>query len=184
VRTFDELTAPQRRRVEKAAELCVEVVTEGWRETVAERANEYVTEPTWNRVFRDRRKMRCKALAGLARAILDAKDKIHQLLGGIAGRLLAFVGLGKVEQALARELIQRIPLPMDARLVAAGRGLQIAGVVLCMANGNDLVRCQCFIELALEHTKETVKRILTTALEDWAELAQYIGKRPVSGPSA
>ncbi len=73
---------------------------------------------------------------------------------------------------------------MDARCVATARGLQIAGVLLCLANGDDLTRCQCFIELALEHAKETVKRILTTALEDWAELAQYVGKRPVSGAPA
>ncbi|MGC4944352.1 hypothetical protein [Kribbella sp. DT2] len=166
--------------MQQAAGLCTDVVTDGWRETVADQANEYITEPTWNRLFRDHRKKHCKALARLAQGILDAKDSIHQLIGRLTAKLLARLGLGKVEQTVASELMRRIPLPTEARWVATARGLQVAGVLLCLANGDDLTRCQCFIELALEHTKETVKRILTTALEDWAQLAQFVGKRPAT----
>jgi hypothetical protein len=49
----------------------------------------------------------------------------------------------------------------------------MAGIMLCLMEGRDLTRCDCFIDLALAETKERVSQILETRLANWAELARY-----------
>ncbi|MCZ7437729.1 hypothetical protein O7598_15080 [Micromonospora sp. WMMC241] len=166
-------------RVAKAAEFCASVLTDGWVEVVSDRATAYVTEETWTRLFRRRRRKRCKLLARMAGAILAGKKKLHDLVGAIGAWLVSLLGGDRVVQSLARELASRIPLPPDAKMVAAARGLQVTGVLLCLVNGDDLTRCQCFIDLALEETKTQVKKILVAALEDWTGLAQFPAKPAV-----
>jgi hypothetical protein len=61
----------------------------------------------------------------------------------------------------------------DAKLVATARGVQVTGVLLCLANGDDLTRCQCFIDLALTETKTRVKKVLVAAMTDWTGLAAF-----------
>jgi len=56
----------------------------------------------------------------------------------------------------------------QAQVVA--RGVQITGILVCMAAGRELDQCQCFADLALTETKERVKRILKAA-DDWVRLA-------------
>src|SRR5436190_19931135 len=65
------------------------------------------------------------------------------------------------------------PLPIDAKIIAAARGLQASGIVLCVANRTEITRCQCFIELALSETKERVGGILMAATTDWTRLQAY-----------
>jgi hypothetical protein len=102
-------------------------------------------------------------------------------VGSFAGWLTSLIGGDEVTKAFARELATRIPLPPDARLVAVARGLQVTGVLLCVANGDDLTRCQCFIDLALAETKTRVKKILLAAVDDWTGLAAY---PPIAARSA
>lgn len=94
-------------------------------------------------------------------------------MGSIGGWVASVIGGDNVTQTFARELAAKIPLPPDAKLVAVARGLQVTGVLLCVTNGDDLTRCQCFIDLALAETKATAKRILVTAMGDWSKLAQF-----------
>lgn len=82
-------------------------------------------------------------------------------------------------RAFTRELATNIPLPYEARAIAVARGAQITGVLLCAINGEDLTRCQCFIDLALEETKTVVKKILLAGADDWVGLAAF----PVRGNS-
>ncbi|MEV5632325.1 hypothetical protein [Micromonospora tulbaghiae] len=174
--------ARQRReqeRVQKAADFCASVLTDGWVEVVSDRATDYVTEETWKRLFSRRRRRRCKLLARMAGAILAGKKKLHDLVGAVAAWLASLLGGNRVVQSFARELASRIPLPPDAKMIATARGLQVAGVLLCVINGDDLTRCQCFIGLALEETKTQVKKILVAALEDWTGLAQFPAKPSV-----
>lgn len=178
-RRYETLTKAQRRRVEAAASFCADVIVDGWEETVADQAAAYVTDETWHRVFRGRRRRRCRLLAEVAATILEGKKKLHDLVGTAAGWLVSMFGMGSVEQQLARELASRLPLPPDGKLVAAARGVQVTGVLVCVVNGNDLVRCQCFIDLALDEAKTRVKQILSAAAGDWCELAHF---RPTSGP--
>jgi hypothetical protein len=37
----------------------------------------------------------------------------------------------------------------------------------------DLTHCQCFIDLALNETKERMKKLLAAAVDDWAHLARF-----------
>ncbi|SCF06460.1 hypothetical protein GA0070607_5092 [Micromonospora coriariae] len=140
---------------------------------MSDRVTEYVAEETWKRLFRRRRRRRCKLLAQTAGAVLAGKQMLHDLVGAIGAWLARLLGGDRVVQSFARQLASNIPLPPDAKMVATARGLQVAGVLLCLFNGDDIRRCQCFIDLALEETKAQVKKILLAAMEDWAALAQF-----------
>ena len=59
------------------------------------------------------------------------------------------MGAGGAAQAFARELASSIPLPTDAKMIAVARGVQIAGILLCVMDGRDLTKCECFTDLAL-----------------------------------
>jgi hypothetical protein len=157
-----------KKRVEEAAKLCSELVTESWQETVAGRATDYITQRTWRRLFRT---TDCKVLAKLAAEILAGKQGLHNLVGKTARSLTSLLGRSDYEQALAQELASKLPLPWDAKFVAVARGIQITGILICLADGKNLTHCQCFIDLAQTETKENVKKILTDALDDWAHLA-------------
>ncbi|MGZ0146763.1 hypothetical protein ACXJJ3_06800 [Kribbella sp. WER1] len=126
--------------------------------------------------MRSRRRRHCHALAEIAKSILAAKDAAHALVGRLGGGLLSLLGFGGLPRRFARELIERIPLPFDTKAVAAARGVQVTGVLLCVLNGDDLERCQCFIDLALEQAKTAIKKILTTALDDWTQLGAFAAR--------
>lgn len=166
-------------RVKEAAKFCAEVLNDGWQETVSDRASTYVTDATWQELKRKHRKRRCKILAKLASNILAGKAKLHDLVGSIAGWLMSVIGGDQIAQAFAEELASNIPLPHEAKLTATARGLQVTGVLLCLLNGDDLTRCQCFIDLALAETKTQVKKILLAALNDWTGLGAFA---PKDGP--
>lgn len=173
---METLTRRQRDRVDAAAKFCADTVTDSWRGAIAERASEYVTDSTFSRLLRNRRRRRCRMLADIAKAILDGKAKLHDLIGGLGERLVALFGADRIERRFVRELVSRIPLPGDAKLAATARGVQITGILLCVLNGDDLSRCQCFVDLALEHAKSKVKEIFVSALDDWTRLAAFPSK--------
>ena len=159
-------------RVRRAAEYCADVLTSDWEDAVAERAAGYVSEDTWNRLLRGSHARQCKALARAAADLLAGKQEIHKALGFLASRGVRFLGGREAGQAFAQELVSAIPLAaFDAKLVAAARGIQATGVLLCVMSGRDLTRCECFIALALAETKAQVKKILVTAMTDWVKLS-------------
>jgi hypothetical protein len=166
-------TKRQRERVRKAAEYCADVAYSGWSEAVADRAAGYVSQATWNRLLKSRRRKRCQTLADIAAAFLGIKNTIHGILGLLTSKLLAFLGAGDAAQAFVGELMSSLPLPVDAKIIAAARSIQVTGIVLCIVNGDDLERCQCFIDLALELTKTQVKKVLLTATDDWIKLKAF-----------
>jgi hypothetical protein len=144
------------------------VVTEGWKETVASRAADCLTEKTWNRVLRGRRREDCKFIANVAKAVLDGKKKLHEIIGSFGGWVTWQIGGNPLARAVAKELTQRIPIPPidePARVIA--RALQMTGILLCLSRGGPLNGCQSFIDLALTETKERVKQIVAVAVGDW-----------------
>jgi hypothetical protein len=144
-----------------------------WEQDVADRLTDRAAD-AWERLKRNRRRRNCKQLARMARTILKAQDQIHQLAGELASQAASVVGVRGAALDFTRELVKRIPIgPVDVKLTAAARTIQIAGIVLCLMNGQDLTRCDCFIDLALEETKERVSQILETRLANWAELARF-----------
>jgi hypothetical protein len=94
-------------------------------------------------------------------------------MGSLASSLLGRMGSGDFARAMAAELVSSLPLPIDAKIIAAARGLQASGIVVCLANGTDLTRCQCFTDLALSKTKDRVSAILTAATANWTGLQAY-----------
>jgi hypothetical protein len=71
---------------------------------------------------------------------------------------------------VAKELSKKIPIPViDEKTAVVARGIQMFGISICLSRGIPLERCQCFIDLALEETKEQVKEKLAAALGDWTE---------------
>ena len=127
----------------------------------------------WQRLTRSRRRRNCKKLAQMARTILKAKDQVHQLVAELAGQAASVAGVRGAALDFTRELVKRIPIvPVDAKLTAAARAIQMAGIALCLIEGRPLAKCDCFIDLALTETKERVSQILQTRLANWAELAR------------
>ena len=169
--------ARQRQRVSEAAAFCADSLSGSWQEAVADRVTGYAGS-AWERLRRSHRKRNCKALARLARSILEAKTRLHDLAGEAAGWGVKKMGAGGAAQAFARELASNIPLPTDAKMIAVARGVQIAGILLCVIDGRDLTKCECFTDLALAESKEQVQRILTAAMSDWTGLAQFTPSTP------
>jgi hypothetical protein len=52
------------------------------------------------------------------------------------------------------------PLPV-------ARGVQVAGIVVCVLNGQDVTHCQCFADLPLTASNAQVRKILLAAMGDW-----------------
>jgi hypothetical protein len=163
----------RRDRIQAAADHCSELLSEGWADAVAERAADYVSQESWNRMFQ-RHRNQCKALARLAQRILYFKDQIHDWIGTFVARILELIGVGKIPREFAAELATNIPItPVDAKIIAVARGLQVAGIALCSFRAEDITRCQCFIDLALAETKTQVRKILAAAMDDWVKLVVF-----------
>jgi len=58
-------------------------------------------------------------------------------------------------------------------MIAVARGVQVAGILLCVMDGRNLSKCECFIDLALAETKERVNQILVAAMSDWTSLKKF-----------
>jgi hypothetical protein len=144
---------------------------------VADRITDYA-QTTWERLSRSRRKRNCKVLARIARAVLEAKMQIHEAIGEASGWIARAVGAGDPASAFTRELVSNIPLPIDAKMIAVARGVQVAGILLCVMDNRDLTKCECFIDLALAETKERVKQILIAAMSDWTNLKRFTPGTP------
>lgn len=162
----------EHKRVEKAAELCADLISSGWQETVADQILAYAPT-TWVRLRRSSRRRTCKALARLARGVLKTKTLIHKGIGQLTGWTVSKFGAGDATHAFAEELASNIPLPTDAKMVAVARGLQVAGILLCVMDGKDLERCDCFVELVRTETEERIKQILTAGMSNWVNLARF-----------
>ena len=169
----ERIEEKKRERVKIAADYCYDVLTDGWTAAVAQRATDYVTEQTWHRIFASRSNQ-CRILAKIAREILAGKDRLHDWLGSVVAWLLSLVGIEAAARQFAGELAANIPIPpIDAKVVAVTRGIQVTGILLCVARDEDVTRCQCFIDLALAETKTRVKKILVAAMSDWITLADF-----------
>lgn len=162
----------ERKRVEKAAQLCAAVVSSGWREAVADQVMAYAPT-TWGRLRRSDRRRNCKALARMARFILKTKALIHKGVGKLFGWVADRFGADDAVRSFAEELASNIPLPIDAKMIAVARGLQVTGILLCVMDDKDLEQCDCFIDLVRAETEERVKQILIAGMSDWINLARF-----------
>jgi hypothetical protein len=163
----------QRQRIREAAEYCADTLSEGWEEAVASRLSNYA-ESAWTRLAHSRRRRDCRALARIAAALLQGRLEIHRLVGQTSGFLTVRFGADEPVRAFIEELASNIPLgPIDVKTVAVARGIQVAGILLCLMDGRKLTRCQCFIDLAIAETKERVDQILVASMSNWINLARF-----------
>lgn len=160
----------ERRGLEEAAGFCADALKDGGAQAIADRAAAYVNDATWKALVRKHRRGGCDELAELARAILDGKEQLHKAVGRVAGGLLGLFGWSRIERVFAQELASRIPLPWDAQLAAAARGLQIAGIYVCLVGNRDLADCACLRDVLEAEGKERVKKLIQGAVEDWKAL--------------
>ena len=90
-----------RERVREAAEFCADSLSDGWQEAVADRITDYAGS-TWQRLKRSHRKRNCKALARIARSILEAKNQIHKAVGRMFGWAAGALGADAAARAFAK----------------------------------------------------------------------------------
>src|ERR687893_3007413 len=140
------LTPQDHARVDRAAKFCVDAGLEGWPKAVASQVTDCLTPKTWNRLFGKRRQGDRKVLANIAKELLDGDKALRDFTGSVAGRVAGWLGGQALERSVAKEIAQRIPLPVDQKTVVVARGLQMSGTLLCVTRGIALSRCQCFID--------------------------------------
>jgi hypothetical protein len=58
-------------------------------------------------------------------------------------------------------------------MVAVARGVQVAGILMCVTDNRDLTKCECFIDLAKAEAKERVQQMLVAAMSNWTNLARF-----------
>lgn len=171
----------ERRRLEVAAALCLDVMSEGGSAVIADRAAVYVSEETWKAVVRKHRRKGCDDLAALARSILTGKDSLHDVVGRTVGGFFGLLGRPQVERIFAQEVARRIPLPTDLKLSAAARSLQIVGIYVCIAGNCDLAGCACLRDVVKSEGEARLKRLVQGAMEDWRGLPKRMGDGPITG---
>lgn len=166
--------AQQRREAEEVAAFCEDVLKDGGPEAIAERAVAHVSDETWQALVRKHKRGGCDDLAKLARAFLTGHERVHAVIGGLVGRLLALCGGPPIARVFAQEVVRRIPLPLDTELIAAARALQIAGIYVCLTGDRELADCACLGDVLRVEGKEQIEKLIHGALGDWGELPSRV----------
>lgn len=156
--------------MKQAVDFCLDTLNDGGASTIADRASAYVTDKSWDALVKQHRRKGCGDLAKLARRILLGKEQIHDFLGRSAGSFMGFLGRPRIERIFVQEVVSRIPLPIDVRLSAAARALQIAGIYVCLAGGQDLADCACLKDVLKLEGQAQVQKLILGSIQDWREL--------------
>ncbi|QEU91034.1 hypothetical protein CP970_09210 [Streptomyces kanamyceticus] len=183
-------TAPGARRPAEAgaddrlptelARWCADALADDPVAAISARAATYVTDRTWQALVRESRRRGggCDELAKAARDILELRKSLHGAIGGgVAGAVDRAGGSGLMV-AFARELASRLALPFDAQLAAAARGLQLAGICVCVLTGVELADCACLRDVLRVEGEKQVEALVSGAVEDWRELPGLLGDVP------
>lgn len=169
-RKYYALSKAERDRVDRAAAFVIDIIPGNWPDKVADRLKDAIDDKDLERELFGRGRIQgmCKRLANIAQEILKTKKLVHKTIGSIAGWFTQAIGGEPLEVAIVKKLAEKMPIPaIDAKAIAAARGCQVVGIMLCLREGKPLRKCQCFIDLALAESKERVGKIVSAALEDW-----------------
>ncbi|WEV26826.1 hypothetical protein OYE22_17710 [Streptomyces sp. 71268] len=110
----------------------------------------------------------------MARDILNGKDLLHEAVGRAVGGFFGLIGRPRIERVFAQEVARRVPLPFDAKLSAAARGLQIAGIYTCVVGNRDLTDCACLRDVISAEGQERLQRLIHGAMGDWQSLPRQM----------
>ena len=113
----------------------------------------------------------CEEVAKIARGLLGVKGYFTKILQVTLNWLMEKTGFGAYPRLVACQLISAIPLPWNAKLVAAARVLQVTGICLCFSRGR-LMECRCLHDLVRFEGMQAIGRLLTGAIHDWREIAE------------
>ncbi|MEV6486980.1 hypothetical protein [Streptomyces sp. NPDC051576] len=128
-----------------------------------------------DRVWQDlvgyhRRPGGCDDLAAAAQSLLKARESVRDSLTGIHRNRFIDAFIGEITSRL-------IMMPVEAHLAAAARGLQIAGICVCVLGG-DLAHCACLLDVLKAEGQERVEALVSGAMEDWRGLPRRMRDTP------
>jgi hypothetical protein len=167
---FSEKT--QEALVTEAVDFVQAAVSSGALSAAASRAEYYAGDKIWSQLTKDWSGRNCRWLAHLARITLDGKDWLHGRVGKVVVVGLELLGMPHIVCLFGKELAQRIPMPWDHQLVVVARGMQIAGITICVLQGKELARCSCFVDVVVAEGKERMRQIVVKAVDNWRELSE------------
>jgi hypothetical protein len=144
-----------------SADVLSEMLTDGLVAALGDLVVDYVGSGTKRQLRRRRaRTANCQEIADAAKAVLDLKDKAHELTGqGVASLLPS--STPRLARSLTANMAQKLPLPWDAKLEAIARGLQATGIFLCVVRLLPPEACPCLGMIANEMTDEAIKQAVT-----------------------
>ena len=112
----------------------------------------------------------CDDLAKVAKKLLGVSSYLRKILQIVADWLLMKAGYGDLVRLIVCQLVVVVPVPWNAKLVAAARIIQISGICLCFANDR-LLECRCLHDLVEFEGMQAIGRLTTSAIRDWREIA-------------
>jgi len=116
------------------------------------------------------RALDCRLLAQTARAVLDLKQRLHEVTGEAVSRLLPR-DTPRFHRLLVRKIAERVPLPLDVKLEAIARGLQVMGIFMCVVQDLPLEACACLSMLGASVAREQARRYVQDLLDaTWQDL--------------
>jgi hypothetical protein len=169
LRSSEQVARAEYQASEAAASLLAEILTEGVKPTLADRATDRVVDYLgWPGARYQRRRkwtdLDCQLLADTAQAVLGLKRRSHEVVGTAVEQLLP-PETPRFHRHLVKKIAKKLPLPWDAKLAAIARGLQVFGIWMCMVQDR-LERCACLRMLGPQVIKEHVKRYIEELLEE------------------
>lgn len=143
------------------SEVLSNILTDGLDSSLGDLVADYLGNNATKKLDRRRRRAsNCQEIADAAKAILNLKDKAHELTGkGVASLLPS--GTPQFARQTAAQIAKKLPLPWDAKLEAIARGLQAFGIFLCMVQLLPPTACPCLGMIVNEMTNETIKDSVT-----------------------
>ncbi|MFJ9038087.1 hypothetical protein ACIRF8_16015 [Streptomyces sp. NPDC102406] len=153
--------------------MCAEVWDAGAVDTIGARAATYVTDTVWKSLLTEQRQRPggCDDLAAAARRLLSLRRSLRTG----AAEAVRHAGGSELMAVFAGEMAGRMALPFDAHIQAVARGLQIAGICVCVLKGMKMDDCACFKDVLKGEGEARVEALVVGALEDWQDLPRRLG---------
>jgi hypothetical protein len=157
----------------EAAKLCADAITEqGVVSAFESQITEYASEKLIDDLSRSWDGSQCEELAKLAQQLLAVKSYFYRAIQIIVNWIMLKLGYRDTARFFVCQLVTALPVAWYAKLVAAARILQVAGICLCFMNDRSLTECKCLHDLVLFEGKEAINRLMTAAVHDWREIAE------------
>ena len=143
----------ERKRVREAAVFCADSLSGSWEAAVADRISDYA-QTSWQRLSVVPAETKLRGAGTHSPIDPGRKAQIHRLVGKLVGWAHALLALAGLPAPSPKNWHRTFRSPIDAKMIAVARGIQVAGILLCVMDNRELTKCECFRDLALAETKE------------------------------